>query len=299
MSLADFLAAFELPFISRAGITVAVLAISAGVVGFFISFRDMEFLTDGLVHAVFPGLVIGYLVGGSALVLPGALVAALATTALLTWFTTRGSASTRGAGAAGAGGEFTDAAIAVLLSGTFSLGIVLVSRQESYVSALESLLFGHLLTVTETQLVEIIVVSAVAVAIMLFTWRAQLFRAHDPVGFLAAGFNPLRTDLWLGTAIALLVVAGVQALGSLMVLAVLIVPMAAARQITRKLVWLIPVAIAVTFVAGFAGISVSIWAAFELDRNASAGASVVLAMITIYLAAAAIRALTRSGERRA
>ncbi len=58
-------------------------------------------------------------------------------------------------------------------------------------------------------------------------------------------------------------------------------------------------AIAVTFVAGFAGISVSIWAAFELDRNASAGASVVLAMITIYLAAAAIRALTRSGERRA
>lgn len=276
MSLADLIAAFELPFMSRALLTVTVLAIASGIVGVFVSFRDMEFVTDGLVHAVFPGIAIGYMLGGDSMILPGALLAALVTVVVMTILSNTGKSG-------------SDATIAVVMTSMFSLGVVVVSRSEGYISELESLLFGHLLTVTDTQLVQLSIVAVIAVALIALTWRRQLFRAHDPQGFAAAGFSPLATDLTLGAAIAMLVVAGVQALGNLMVLALLIVPIAAARQFTRRLWLLAPLAIMIALTSGVTGLSISAWASFGHNVNASAGALVVLTMLLLYLVALMVR----------
>lgn len=268
---------FTLPFMWRALVTVAMLAVAAGVVGLFISFRELEFVSDGLVHAVFPGLVVGAALGGVAGVLPGAVVAALLAAVLFTVIERRGIGA--------------DAAIAVVLTGLFSLGVVLVSRQEGYVSQLQELLFGRLLTVTSAQIWQIAVVSTAAILIVLLTRRAQLFRAFDPAGFEAAGFRTLRTDLALGVAVALLTVAGVQALGVLMVVALLTVPMAAARLVSRGFALLIPIAILVPLAAGFAGL----WLSFEWSVGAGAtvspGAVVVLLLVAAYLLAALLRTL--------
>lgn len=269
--------AFALPFMMNALITVAVLSVAAGVVGLFISLRDLEFMSDGLIHAVFPGLVIGSLVGGSAFLLPGALVAALAAVALLTVLERRGVGS--------------DAAIAVVLTSLFSIGIVLVSRQQNYVSQLEELLFGRLLTVTQQQLVQVVVVAVIAVALIALTWRAQLFRAFDPAGFTAAGFRQTPTDLVLGAAVALLVVAGVQALGTLMVLAILTVPMATARLLTRRLALLIPIAILVPLAAGTIGLWISFVSSVGAGVAVSPGAVVVLVLVAAYGIAVAVRLL--------
>jgi manganese/iron transport system permease protein len=279
-----FLEAFQLPFMARALVTIAVLAVAAGVVGLGISLREMEFISDGLVHAVFPGLVIGAAIGGGAGLLPGAVIAALVAAALFTLLGRRG----------GLGG---DAAIAVVLTGLFSLGIVLVSRQSGYVSQLQEMLFGRLLTVTEAQLWQIVAVAAVAVAIMLLTVRAQLFRAFDPAGFAAAGFRPIATDLALTSATALLVVAGVQALGVLMVIALLTVPMAVARLVTRRLALLVPLAIAVPLLAGVLGL----WWSFEWSVGAghavSPGAVVVLLLVAAYALAVVVRLILPFGRR--
>ena len=269
MTLAELLAAMQLPFVQRGIITILVLAVAAAFVGLFISFRSMEFVTDGLVHAVFPGLVIGYVVGGSAGIMPGALIAALITALVLTLLEQRQKLA-------------SDAAVAVLLTSAFSLGIVIVSQQESYVSQLESLLFGHLLTVTDTQLWQLIVVAGVATLIVILTWRRQLYRAHDLRGFRVAGFSVFKTDLLLSIAISMLVVAGVQALGNLLVIALLIVPMAVARQLVSKLFLLVPVAALVTAIAGFGGLTASVWASFSHGVNLSAGAAVVLLLLLIY-----------------
>lgn len=270
---------FALPFMWRALLTVAVLALAAGVVGLLISFRELEFVSDGLVHAVFPGLVVGAAIGGTAAVLPGAAVAAVLAAVLFTVIERRG-----GIGA--------DAAIAVVLTGLFSLGVVLVSRQEGYVSQLQELLFGRLLTVTAAQLWQILVVAAVAILIVVLTWRAQLFRAFDAAGAEAAGFRPLAADLALGIAVALLVVAGVQALGVLMVIALLTVPMAAARLLTRGFALLIPIAILLPLLAGVLGL----WLSFEWSVGAGAtvspGAVVVLLLVALYLVAALARVVT-------
>lgn len=267
---------FALPFMERALVTVVVLAVASGIIGLTVSFRELEFVSDGLVHAVFPGLVIGLAVGGVPGILPGAVIAAVVSAILFTVLER-------------AGGIGSDAAIAVMLTGLFSLGVVLVSRQESYVSQLQELLFGRLLTVTESQFWQILVVALAAIGIVMITWRAQLFRAFDPEGFAAAGFRVLRTDVWLGIAIALLVVAGVQALGVLMVVALLTVPMAAARLVTRRFALLIPVAIAVPLAAGFFGLWGSFVWSVEAGATVSPGAIVVLLLVAAYLLAAVWR----------
>lgn len=274
------LEAMQLPFMARACATLAVLAVAAGIVGLGISFREMEFVSDGLVHAVFPGLVIGAVVGGSAGLLPGAVIAALAAAVVFTLLDRRGGAG-------------SDAAIAVGLTGLFSLGVVLVSKQSGYVSQLQDLLFGHLLTVTGTQLWQIVVVSLIAVGIMLLTVRAQLFRAFDPAGFEAAGFKVLRTDLALSAATAMLVVAGVQALGVLMVVAMLTVPMAVSRLLTRSLALLVPIAILVPLTVGGLGLWWSFVWSVELDLSVSPGALVVLLLVVAYLFAVVLRLLLR------
>lgn len=266
----------QLPFMARAFVTIAVLSVAAGIVGLGISFREIEFVSDGLVHAVFPGLVIGAAIGGSAGLLPGAMVAALAAAVVFTLLDRRGGAG-------------SDAAIAVGLTALFSLGVVLVSKQQGYVAQLQDLLFGHLLTVTQAQLWQIVVVAALAVAIMALTGRAQIFRAFDPAGFEAAGFRILRTDLALAVATALLVVAGVQALGVLMVVALLTVPMAVARLSTRRPVWLVPIAIVVPLVAGTLGLWWSFVWSVNHGLSVSPGALIVLMFVAMYLLAVGAR----------
>ena len=97
----SILDALQLPFMARAFATIAVLAVAAGVVGLGISFREMEFVSDGMVHAVFPGLVIGAALGGSAGLLPGAVVAALAAAGAIAALALTACAS----GAGDAGGD--------------------------------------------------------------------------------------------------------------------------------------------------------------------------------------------------
>ena len=276
--------ALQLPFMTRAFATLAVLAVAAGVVGLGISFREMEFVSDGMVHAVFPGLVIGAALGGSAGMLPGAVIAALAAAVIFTLLDRRGGAG-------------SDAAIAVGLTGLFSLGVVLVSKQQGYAAGLQDLLFGHLLTVTSAQFWQIVVVSVLAIGIMLLTGRAQLYRAFDPSGFEAAGFRVLRTDLALAVATALLVVAGVQALGVLMVVALLTVPMAVSRLLTSRLGLLVPFAIAVPLIAGGLGLWWSFVWSVSGDLAVSPGALVVLLLVAAYLLVIAVRASVRKGSK--
>lgn len=276
--------AFSLPFMARALATVAVLAVASGIVGLFISFRDLEFVSDGLVHAVFPGLVIGHLLGGVPGVLPGALVAALVATLLLTVLDGRGLLG-------------SDATIAVILTSAFSIGIVIVSRSENYVSQLEELLFGRLLTVTPGQLWQILAVAVLAIGLVLLTARAQLFRAFDVEGFRAAGFRVFPVDLALNLAVALLVVAGVQALGNLMVLALLTVPMAISRLVTRRFWLLVPLAILAPLLAGALGLWLAFDASVRANLTPSPGAIVVLLLVAGY-GAAVLWALLRSALAR-
>ncbi|MFF2276900.1 metal ABC transporter permease [Agromyces sp. NPDC058126] len=269
MSLTDALfTAFSIPFMARALIVMLVLAVVAGIVGVLVNLRGLEFISDGLTHAVFPGLAIGLAVGGTSGLLPGAAIAALAGALALTWLDRAGITS--------------DAAIAIVLTATFSVGVIVVSKSDDYAGELEALLFGRVLTIPPDQVVPLVVVSLVALLAVVLTLKQQLFRAFDARGSRAAGDSALVLDLVLNAAIALVVVAAAATVGTLLVLALLIVPGAVARLVTRRLWWLFPAAAVFAALSAWIGLSAGFAISVGAGIDVPAGATIVAVFVLGY-----------------
>lgn len=269
MDLAGFLFdAFTLPFMARALVVLAVLSLVAGVVGVLVNLRGLEFISDGLTHAVFPGVAVGFVWGGRDGLFAGAMVAALLAAVILTLVSRRAAAS--------------DAAIAIVFTAMFSVGVMVVSRGSNFVGALDQLLFGRLLTVSPTEMVQTVAICGVGLVLLAFTLKEQVFRAFDHTGSAAAGYRALLLDLLLNGAIALVVVAASSAVGNLLVLAVLIVPGAVARLVTSRLWLLFPVAAGFAAVAAWLGLALGYEASVQAAIDLPSGATVVLVMVGGY-----------------
>jgi manganese/iron transport system permease protein len=276
MSITDALfGAYALPFMGRALLVLLVLSVVAGIVGVLVNLRGLEFVSDGLTHAVFPGLAIGLVVSGTAGLVPGAAVAALAGAVALTFLMRAGIAS--------------DAAVAVVLTATFSIGVIVVSRGTDYASALEELLFGRVLTIAPVDVLPLVAVALLAASMVGVTLKQQLFRAFDPNASRAAGDRALVLDLVLNSAIALVVVAGASTVGALLVLALLIVPGAAARLVTRRLWWLFPAAAAVGAVSAWLGLSAGFAISVGAGVDLPAGSTVVAVFVALYAVILVVR----------
>ncbi|MFC9560987.1 metal ABC transporter permease [Agromyces sp. NPDC056965] len=288
MSLTDALfGAFAIPFMGRALLVMLVLAVVAGFVGVLVNLRGLEFISDGLTHAVFPGLAIGLAVGGSAGLLPGAAIAALAGALALTWLDRAGITS--------------DAAIAIVLTATFSVGVIVVSRSDDYAGELEALLFGRVLTIPPAEVLPLIIVSLLALGMVLLTLKQQLYRAFDAKGSRAAGDSALVLDLVLNSAIALVVVAAASTIGTLLVLALLIVPGAVARLTTTRMWWLFPVAAVFAAVAAWLslalGFAISVGAGVDVPAGSTVVAVFVIGYALVLLVSSAVgRSRTRKGR---
>ena len=269
---------FALPFMARALGVLLALAVVAGLVGVLVTLRGLEFISDGLTHAVFPGIAIGFVWGGRGGLFLGAIVTAAVAAVVLTLISRRGVAS--------------DSAIAIVLTGFFSVGVLVVSRQTDYAGQLDALLFGRLLTVTDADLQRTLAVCALAVVIVLLTLPGQLYRAFDRRGSEAAGFRPLALDLALNVAIALVVVAASSAVGNLLVLAVLIVPGAIARLVTLRLRLLFPIATVAAALAGWLGLAVDFGASVDAGIALPAGSTVVVTLVALYAVVLAVRLVT-------
>jgi len=265
-------APFAAPFMSRALVEVALLALVCGPVSVFVFVRRLSFVADALTHTVFPGVVVGYLVAGQDGIVGGALVAGVVTGVALTLLG-RDSSMT------------DDASTAVVLTAMFSIGVVLVSRRPSYTSDLTSLLFGRILTVTPAQLAQTAALAAVILALLGAGARALVFRAFDPAAARAAGFRITVLDLWLNLLVALVVVAAVRAVGTVLVIALLIVPAAVARLVTDRLPAMAAVGTVLTFAAGYLGLLASWTASVDHGWRLTSASAVVLFLVLAYLAA--------------
>lgn len=282
----DLVQPFALPFMARALVTLLVLAAAAATVGVIVNLRRLEFMSDGLTHAVFPGLVLGFIATGTPGLLPGALIAALISAVLLSLLGRRTGDQT---------------VVAIVLTAFFSLGIVIVSTMEGYSGQLTEMLFGRLLSITDEQVVLTAVLVGVAVLLVGVTWRKQVFRAFDRQGAAAAGIRTTWLDVAANGAIAMFVVAAAAAVGALLVLAVLIVPAASARLLTKTIAPAVVVALAVAALGSWLGLSLSWHLSIELDVQAAPGATVALTLVAVYAAAVlvhlAVRPLRKRGER--
>lgn len=275
-----FIEPFTFPFMARALAELIMLGALAGTVGVLILLRRLAFMTDALTHTVFPGVVIGYLLTGEGGIFWGALAAGGLTAVLLTLLT-RNRAVTE------------DTALAVLLTTFFAIGVVLVSRESGYTTDLTAFLFGRILTVTAQQLTQTLVVTLLVVAALVILRRPLMARAFDPQGAQAAGYRIGLLDLITNAIVALVVVASVRAVGTVLVIALLIVPAAAARAVSDRLTVIVPVAALLGALGGWAGLAISYDASLHHGLRLASGGTVVLVLVGLYLGALAAAAAGR------
>ncbi len=270
---------FRLPYMQRALLEVLLLGALAGVVGVFVVLRRLAFVSDALTHTIFPGVVIAHLLDRSLLL--GALAFGVLTAVLLTGITS----SSRRVGA--------DAALAILLTSFFSLGVVLVSRTRTYTADLTVFLFGRVLAVDRADLLQTLAL-AVVVAATLWALRKELvLRAFDPDGAAAMGYRTAALDLVLNLLIALVVVAAVKAVGTVLVVALIVVPAAAARLLADRVATTAALACALGALGGWLGLAASYEVSVDHGVRLASGATIVVVLVVLFALAAAAAPVRR------
>lgn len=257
------------PFLQRAFLELALVGIAGGALGCWVVFYELSYSAESLAHALFPGLVVAALLGFP-LVLGGAggVLAAAAGVAVF------GRTPEIG----------RDTSVAVVVTSLFGLGVVLALSPASP-PGLNELLFGDVLAVTGTDLVVSAALAGAVLVTLALLHRQLLVVGFDRGSARAFGVRPLPVDLALLALIAAGVIVGVQALGNLLVVAVIVGPAATARLLTRRLVPMMALASGLAVLAGIAGLYVSYYA------DLAAGSSVVCAIVVGYLLALASKAL--------
>ncbi|HEY5154667.1 MAG TPA: iron chelate uptake ABC transporter family permease subunit [Acidimicrobiales bacterium] len=259
---------FQAGFMQRALIEAVLLGVLGGIIGVHVVLRRLEFMADALTHTVFPGLAVAFVLGGSLYV--GALITGVLSAVLLT-VVTRNRRVT------------SDAALAVLLTGFFSLGVIVVSRSHSYTADLTTLLFGRVLAVDVSQIVATVITGAVVMAVLWLLHKELVLRAFDPEAAAALGYRVGLLDLVLNVAITLIVVSAVRAVGSVLVIALLITPAAAAQLLVRRSVGqMMAVAAVIGALAGWLGLVVSYEGSIHHGWRLASGGTIVGVLTALF-----------------
>jgi manganese/iron transport system permease protein len=274
---------FSAPFMQRALLEVLLLGVLGGVAGVYVVLRRLAFVGDALTHTVFPGVVVAALLGSSVAV--GALVAGVLTAVLFTLLSARNRVT-------------EDAVLAILLTSFFSVGVVLVSRSQSYTSDLTAYLFGRVLFVDRGQLLQTVVVTVLVLVALAAFHKELMLRAFDPAAAAAAGYRLVRLDLLLNILLVLVVVAAVRAVGTVLVLALIVVPAATARLLSDRLTVVLASSVAVGVVGGYLGLAASYEASVNHGLRLASGATIVIALVLAYLLAFGASALRRRSAAR-
>jgi manganese/iron transport system permease protein len=256
------------PFFVRALAASLVVGLVCAVVGSFMVLRGLAFMGDALSHSAFPGVVAAYLLKGPFYL--GAAIAAVGTALAIGWVTRHGRL--RG-----------DTAIGVLFAGMFALGIFLFSRIPNYVGDLFGFLFGEILGIGPEDLVALVALAIVVLALVALLWKELLFSTFDPLGAAAAGLPVGRLDYLFLALIALTIVVSLQAVGIILVVAMLVTPAAIGQLFASSFRQLVIAAVAVGTVAPVVGLYLSYW------LDSAAGATIVLVETAVFVVALVAR----------
>jgi manganese/iron transport system permease protein len=273
---------FETLYMQRALIEVLLLGVLAGAVGVAVVLRRLAFYGDVLTHTVFPGIVLAAVFGQSLFL--GALAFALASAGLLALLGRNRRVP-------------VDAGLAILLTSFFSLGVAIVSRRQSYTSDLTLFLFGRLLAVDVTEIVQTVVVGVVVLTVLGLLAKELVLRAFDPVGSEAMGYRAVWLDLVLNLCVALVVVAALKAVGTMLVLALVVIPAAAARLVTDRISAMVVVSCGLGALAGWLGLAASWHASVGYGLRLGSAATVVVVLMLGFLLCLAAGPLVRRRAR--
>jgi manganese/iron transport system permease protein len=277
-----FTEAFEPEFMQRALLAGLLAAAATAVVGTWVVLRGLTFLGDALAHGVVPGLALAMLWGFSPIV--GAFVAALVMSGAVTLVSRRARVR-------------EDTGIGLLFVGMLALGVVIISRSDSFASDVTAVLFGDVLGVTAGDLRGQAVGAAVVVVVSVVLYRPFLALAFNEDKASTLGMRPVLAHAALMVLLATAIVASFQAIGTLLVFGLLIGPPATAGLLVRRVPLIMVTAVALGALAVVGGLTIS----FHHDTAGGATiAGLAVAEFFVVLAAQELaRAARLAGHRHA
>ncbi|MCW4386578.1 metal ABC transporter permease [Salinibacterium sp. SYSU T00001] len=250
-------------FMTRALLVTAVAGVTCALLSCWLVQIGWALMGDAVSHAVLPGVAVSYILGWPFAV--GAFIFGVGAVALI-------------GGVRSTTRIKSDAAIGVVFTSLFALGLVIISVTPSQTD-LGHILFGNVLGVSDSDILQVVVIGALTCAVLLAKRRDFTLLAFDRSHAGAIGINTRVLSALLLGLLALTVVVALQAVGIILVVAMLITPGATASLLTKRFERMLALAVLVTVAASVVGV----YASFYLD--VSTGGAVVLAQAAAFLLA--------------
>lgn len=254
----------------RGVLIASLVAVSCGLLGVFLYLRRLSLISDALSHVLLPGIVIAYLLGGvssHAFVLMVAIMTGLITTFLIGAVSRHQKVK-------------EDAAIGIVFTALFALGIILLNMfaRDVHLDA-QCVFYGDVLGVSDDSLwIMGGVALLVALSVMLF-YKQLLVASFDPVMAVSVGISPVLVHYGLMALLSVTTVSAFEAVGAILVIAMVITPAATAHLLTDRVPAMLALAVAHGLLSALLGMYTSVW-----FNTSSAGAMVGVGFLLYVLA---------------
>lgn len=269
----DFLADLfnpSLAFLPRALAAVLLASVVTGVVGCHVMMRGMVFIGDAVAHSVFPGLAVAFVLGGNLMV--GGLTAGVVTAILVAIFSQNQRLR-------------EDSVIGIFFAASFALGIVIISLAPGYSGSVQDFLFGSIVGVSNEDITNAAIMGTVILLVLWLFHRQIVTVSLDRESARAMGLPVLALDIVLYVLVTISVVLGLQTLGNVLVLALLVIPASAARLACRRLGSMM------VFSPVFGGICSIVGLYLSWAFNLPTGGTIVLSMVAAFVLVWAVTAV--------
>ncbi len=249
-------------FMIRAFLAGIIIAVLAAISGSFIVLRRYSMITETLAHSALVGVAVGVIAGASPLWM--AVVAALMSAWAIEYLRSNFNL-------------YSDSVLAIILSGSLALAVIIVSLAGAFNSSLFSYLFGSILSVTEEDLVIMSLFGVVALGLLGLFYKELYFIAYDEEVSRTSGIKVDLLNFLLVSIVAIIIALSIRIVGTLLIGAMMVIPTVAALQFRQGFAKTIAIALLFSLLAVIVGMSSSYF--FSLPS----GATIVLALLFIFI----------------
>lgn len=268
---------FQFEFFRNGTIAAVLVGALCGLIGVYIVLRGMSYIGHGLSHAIFGGAVVAFVMTWNFYVGAGlwGFIAAL----LINQTVRRTKIN-------------ADAAIGVITTASFAIGVALISRYRRFTRSFDAALFGNILGVSTQDVLVVAGVTLMAAAIIFFLYKQLLFTTFDSEVAQIYGVKTEWVDTLFALVLAAALIASMQILGVTLIAAALVIPAITARLMTDSFNRMILLSTLIGALTGFVGMYLSYYV------DVASGATIVLLQATLFGIVLTITSLQKRAARR-
>ena len=252
----------EYEFMQRAFLAGMLIAVLASVSGTFIVLKRYSMMSETLAHSALVGVAVGLVAGFNPLWM--AVIVAIISAWLIEYLRTSFSL-------------YSDSILAIMLSGSLAIAVIIVSLGGAFNNSLFSYLFGSILSVSEQDVWTIVIFGSLALSILLLFSKELYFIAYDEEVAKVSGIKVKMLNFLLVTVVAIIIALSIRVVGSLLIGALMVIPTVSALQYRVGFLHTVLISLFFALISVIAGITLSFY--FSLPS----GATIVLCVLVIFI----------------